>query len=353
MKTDINISSFFVMMEVKKGMNRMRHYSSDTTNYNFDQLLDRLYTVNKEAKYSELKELWKDLAKDPTLIMATGGSKAAAVFLSMVLEEQNGISEVIEPRDFFHKKNLNAYHNLVALSAGGSSNGIKEALTRFEGESYLITGNPKLQMEKVHIFDWSNDSYQLMKENSFISMVPTINPMLLFLEWQSNELESIIHTKLQKGLLASKLEIEKFPFDFKNCSMLQVMTGYDTRTASQILESNLSEAVGLPTILHEKGEFCHGRSNLLYHQPQSPLLYLMHERNSLDDALLEILTQEYPHIFIMKTNEDPNPLWNEFQLSLHMYYLSKKIAEDRGVDLTCPDYNRKVVQKVYRYRGEM
>ena len=36
-----------------------------------------------------------------------------------------------------------------------------------------------------------------------------------------------------------------------------------------------------------------------------------------------------------------------------MYYLSKKIADDKKIDLTMPEYNPRVVKKLYKYKGEM
>lgn len=38
---------------------------------------------------------------------------------------------------------------------------------------------------------------------------------------------------------------------------------------------------------------------------------------------------------------------------LQMYFLSKKIADDKGIDLTQPEYNPKLVKKLYNFRGEM
>ena len=43
----------------------------------------------------------------------------------------------------------------------------------------------------------------------------------------------------------------------------------------------------------------------------------------------------------------------EYYLSLQMYYLSRKIAEDKGIDITCPEYNPNIVKRVYKYRGQM
>ena len=36
-----------------------------------------------------------------------------------------------------------------------------------------------------------------------------------------------------------------------------------------------------------------------------------------------------------------------------MYFLSKKIAEDKNIDLTQPEYNPTLVKKLYKFKGEM
>ena len=38
---------------------------------------------------------------------------------------------------------------------------------------------------------------------------------------------------------------------------------------------------------------------------------------------------------------------------IQMYSLSKKIADDKSIDLTQPEYNPKLVKKLYNFRGEM
>ncbi len=336
------------------GLKAMKHYNMDTTEINFNKLYDRLCLLNLEEKYQEVKPLLDNLTQGSTLIMATGGSRGAAYFLSLVLDAKKQISEVIEPRDFFYKKNIDSYQNLVAISASGTTNGIEEALTLFKGNRFLITENPLAKKDDFSTFIWSNTSYLEQKENSFISLVPTLAPMFLFLKW-ANEKEIGDLSQAINMIRQAKDEIENFPFSFDKMELLQVMTGYDTKVSSGILESNLTESLGLPIILHDKGDFCHGRSNVLYRHEQSPLFYLLHEPSSLDTLLLDVLKKEYPNIFILDTNskKESSMITREFYLSLKMYYLSKKIAEDKKRDLTCPDYNPNVVKKVYRYRGEM
>ena len=69
--------------------------------------------------------------KNPTLIIATGGSKVVAYYLQLIIERlgiDGIICEVIEPRDYFYKTNRNQFSNLIAISTSGNTNGIKDVI---------------------------------------------------------------------------------------------------------------------------------------------------------------------------------------------------------------------------------
>ena len=48
-----------------------------------------------------------------------------------------------------------------------------------------------------------------------------------------------------------------------------------------------------------------------------------------------------------------NIFWKEYYLTLQMYFLSKRIADDKGIDLTMPEYNQQLIKKLYNFKGEM
>jgi fructoselysine-6-P-deglycase FrlB-like protein len=312
--------------------------------------------------------------KKPTLIMATGGSKAAAYYLQMVLESKGTITEVIEPRDYSYKTSINNFDRLIALSKNGKTNGIQEALHLFKGEKYLFTSDYVLsdnnykkskyfgENEKSMITNiyWAN-RYYADREKSFVSLVSTLGPMIIFLElacYEGKELCSKelrgINNKLKTLIKKSKNKISSLDFDFFDTNIIQIMSGYDTRASATILESNMTECGAYPTIIHDKGSYCHGRSNLLFQNPDSSLIYLLHEKKELDETLLEILRKEYQNVFLFHTsNFEGNIFWKEFYLSLQMFYLSQKLASDKQIDLTQPEYNPNVVKKLYNYKGGM
>lgn len=358
----------------------LTHTYTEPAIINFSKLEERLLQTNQDRELTVYR-FWRLLikmliSKEPTLIMATGGSKAAAYYLQMILENNGIICEVIEPRDYFYKKNINAYERLIVLSNIGKTNGVMEALKTFAGKSILITGEYTRRTDdytyrewgyQEPIFetvDWSSEAYLKNSEKSFISIIPTLAPMLMFLELSmlldENKDEFTtqdymnFNDKIRELIAKSQERIDKISFDFKDTNLIQILSGYDTKTSSCILESNMIESGASGVITHDKGSFCHGRNNILFHNPESPIVYFTHRMKKMDKEIFEVLIKEYPNIFLLHTlDENQSIYWQEFYLSLQMYYLSKKIADDKKIDLTMPEYNPTVVRKLYRYKGEM
>ncbi len=353
----------------------MKHTQTETTAINFAKLEERLLQINDPKWLTYLT--FKRFREGANLIVATGGSKACAYYLKMYLESKGDLCEVIEPRDYFYKKNINQFKNLIVISNSGKSNGIMEILKHyhdnFYGERYIISSEYVMQREDYYLcgnselptlnnINWSNG--YIDREKSFISLIPTLAPMLMILdlsvlrEKQESELSNDdlvkINSKIKELLEKSKERIKNLKFNFKDTNLIQILSGYDTHCSSSILESNMIETGTSSVVVHDKGSFCHGRSNLIFQNPESPIIYLAHQMKGLDNELLPILEKEYPNIFLFHTlDEDFSIFWKEYYLALQMYYLSKKIAEDKGIDLTMPNYNPKVIKKLYRYRGEM
>lgn len=344
----------------------IKHEHTQTTSTNFDKLENRLLTINSTGTYYYFNEnLFKPILaykNKPTLIIATGGSKSTAYFLQIYLESFGIITNVIEPRDYFYKQNVDNYKRLIVISCSANTNGIKEILENFKGEKYLITENKKEELTDTQVVYWSNDDY-IDKEKSFISIIPTLAPIMMIIDliesigkyhMPQSDILNQINSKLKILLQKSNERIKNINFNFKNENLIQILSGIDTKTACTVLESNLTESGIASTVVHDKGAFCHGRSNLIYQNPTSPIIYLAHTKTKLDEILLEALKEEYPNIFLLHTLDiDNNIFWKELYLILQMYYLSKKISEDRDIDLTMPEYNTKIIQKTYKYRGEM
>ena len=323
----------------------MEHKNTDNSELNYSLLESRILSVN-DNNYSKINDITEMLnnINDSTLIMATGGSKVVANYLDLIIQSKNIISEVIEPRDFVYKRNANSYSNLIVISSSGKSNGIEYALNNFKGNKVLLTQSL-----------WSNELYS--KERSFISLAESICPMTILLDYVegvSRDKLDLINEKIIYLLHKSKDKIGKLDYDFKDKNVLEILSGYDTRTSSYILESNMVETGTIPVVIHDKGAFCHGRSNLMFNYRDNPVLYLSHNNKELDKLLISLLNKEYNNVLLFDTFDlEDDIFFKEYYLSLQMYYLSRYISECKNIDVTMPEYNPNIVKKVYKYRGEM
>lgn len=337
----------------------MKNFNKEETE--FAKLEKRIININNfngssiiELQEKVINNLF--LNKNPTLIIATGGSVIVAYYLQMLLEQNNVISEVIEPRTFFYKQNLACFKNLVAISASGRTNGIIEALNNFSGNKYLITKD-YIKDSKFLTIPYSNKLFP-NHEKSFISLSSSFGPMALLLTIANNNITEHQMNEINKNIKLSfkqiETEINNINISFKDYNMFEIISGSDTKVSSALLESNLIEIGAGGVIIHDKGSYCHGRSNLKFNNSKNPIFYLKHNETNLDKAIIEVLKEEYENIFVFNSfKEKDNLMWKEFYLSLKMLYLSQKIATDKNIDLTKPEYNFKLVKKLYKYRGEM
>ncbi len=339
----------------------IKHKHTENTELNFSKLEERIMWVNDPylGKFNDIRELLYELTIEnkPTLIIATGGSKVVSYYIQLIVERLGIICEVIEPRDYFYKTNREMFSNLIAISASGNTNGINKALLDFKGNKYLITENKK--ESNYQVISWGNKLYS--KEKSFISLATSLGPISLLLDSTvslnidlgPSEIKKI-NDKIKELFLRSEEKIDRLIVDFKDTSLIQIMSGYETRSSASVLESNLAEVGMSAPVIHDKGSFCHGRSNLVFQYPNSYFIYLMHNKKELDELLIKLIDKEYHNILVFSaTDLNENIFWKEYYLILQMYYLSKKIAEDKNISLTQPEYNPRLVRKLYSFKGEM
>ena len=84
------------------------------------------------------------------------------------------------------------------------------------------------------------------------------------------------------------------------------------------------------------------------------MFYLEHQRKELDDMLLYYIDKEYANVSVFDTEEIHDSIyWKEYYLLLQMYFLSKKIANDKNMELTQPEYNPRLVKNFYEFKGVM
>ena len=162
-----------------------------------------------------------------------------------------------------------------------------------------------------------------------------------------------VNKKIGELLARSQEKIAKLSCSFKETNIIQIMSNYDTKCSSVALESNLVESGLCAPIVHEKGSFCHGRSNIV--NKETPIIYLSHEQSELDKVLLDTLSNKYSSLYQFDTKDlkEENYFWREYYLLLQMYYLSKKIAEDKEMDLTKPKIDKETIQALYNFKGQV
>lgn len=326
----------------------IKHTHTEKVAKNFHQLEERLCYANThmDTAIERMEEVMTTL-DGPTLLIATGGSKCVAYYLQSILDYRGIISEVVEPRTIFHKPNIKVYQNLIAISNSGKTNGIEQAFMLFPNQKYLITASD------ITFDDCNIISYQeaiSSKEKSFVSLTTSLIPMLMFFKMVQED--AFCNEKLTKMLTESKEFSKQFKEAFSSISGIEILSGYETTCAASVLESNLVETGVCPVVIHDKGSYCHGRSNLKFKYSKQPMIYLMHEKQELDSMLLDVLTSQYDFIYPVVSSGEQQVV-KDYDLALKMMYLSQEIASDNEIDLCQPEYNPKVIKKCYNYKGEM
>lgn len=332
-------------------MEKRNHTSTVPMKETFDRLEYRLIDANEKIEASSLENALDNL-KGTTVTTGCGGSLVVADFLTKVLEERGFFCVTKNTRDIIHSKHN--MDNLFAYSYSGNTHGIHLVLNQFQGNKYLLTCNN--QKEDAICLGYK----EMEKEKSFISLSSTLIPIGEFLKY---------HEKIKKEDFTKKIKLyfqeikawlrtlshQNF-LSYGSSEIFEIMTGYDTEVASYFLESTLVEAgLGNP-IIHDKYSYCHGRSTINYQDKKThSLIYLINEKTELDDFLLEVLnnTDYFPVTIIDVSTSNTSSLERQYELLLKSIFLCKKIAQDKKMDLSQVEYNRRIIQKVYQYKGEM
>lgn len=294
-----------------------------------ERVLDSLEKTDLERIRYHLKKI-----ETPTITTGVGGSSVVSNYASKVLSTKNGIiAEHHEPRDMLYKS-LKGYDNVLACSYGGKNYGVK---TSFDNglNKYLLSRNASDQEDVTNLtYDAS-----LPDEDSFISLAATLMPMSVMLAYYNDNDISVIKEILQSARDYS-VDIDK---------VYEILTGYDTGTASTYLESTLAEAGIASPVVHDKYSLCHGRTTLSYHHDHS-LIHL--DRDTELDRLYKVELPQYYQDTLTLRGKYQDPIIDDFYLTYQAMLLSKAMAESKGRDLSRMDYSP-AVKKLYKYNGEM
>lgn len=297
---------------------------------NFEKLVDRVISGLDKSDLEKINYYFKSI-NDNTIVTGVGGSNVVSNYLSKVLGMKNNIISVsLEPRDSAYV-NLQLYKNIICCSYGGRNYGVDFSFNN-NLNKYLFSFGKR---EGINNITYVVED----EEKSFISLSATLLPMAIALNY---------YTDGNKELILEILN-DSFVDDVKYSSIFEIMSGYESDTASRYLESTLTESgVAIP-LVHHKYDYCHGRSTTSYNNNNS-LIYFNGDKE-LDYLMLEELKKYYNQIIKIDFKYD-DYIINDFYLTYKSMLLTKTIAESISKDLSKVDYSP-VVKKLYRYKGEM
>ncbi len=298
---------------------------------NFNLLEKRVLDTLKETDLERIKEILEKI-KGPTICTGVGGSNVVSCFASKVLNTKNGcLTTNCEPRDMLYK-NLTNYQNVLACSYGGNNYGVKTAFNN-DLNKYLLATNPQA--------DVINLDYQssFPKEDSFISLGTTLMPMSILLAYYTNN---------DLSLITEILETKK-DYQTQQAKLYEIMSGYETSTASTFLESTLTESgVAIPVVSDKYG-YCHGRSTLSYTHPASLIIY--NRNTELDNLIIQDAPKYYQEVISLKSKYQDSII-DDFYFTYQSMLLAKSLAENTKKDLSQVAYSP-FVKKLYYFEGGM
>lgn len=318
-------------------------HSSDPDNVTFTRLEQRLLDAN-ESIDSERNYQVLDSVIEPNISIGSGGSYPAAIFGSKVLTDKGIISLNMTPRDAIY--NIKGINNLICYSWSGTSYGIIKAMDSYP-KSIVVHGNEKVLHEQEVRLHYDG----MDKEHSFISEATTLIPMGELLKYYLQE-KGIDERKYLDSIIKETFNNTELNYNVDS-SVFEIMTGDNTNTAAHILESTMLESgIGIP-ILHEKYDYCHGRSvTSSTNRGKHTLIYLINQETELDKLLLDLIPHNYKNVIILKSGTNEK-LVGEYILSLKSVLLCNYISRIKGMGLSQVEYDPSVVKKAYCYKGEL
>jgi len=337
-------------------MDKNIHTHTRSMEENFEKLENRLIEANQNIDASSLKESLDNI-EGTAITIGCGGSLVVADYLSKVLNSRGIFTTCKNSRDIVHGR-FNA-NSLFGCSYSGKTYGIKLALENFIGNKYLITCNDKINIDsdtKVILTGYS----EMDKEKSFVSLSSTLIPIGEFLKYHENMSKEEFSNKVVSYINEANCWLRSLTYQnflgYGSSEVFEIITGYDTEVASIFLESTLIESGLGNVVVHDKYSYCHGRSTINYLDERSHnLIYLINEKTEIDDFLVDRLrkTDYFPMTVIDVSSSNTSSLERQYELLIKAVFLSKKIANDKRLDLSQVNYNRELVKKLYNYKGEM
>jgi len=297
---------------------------------NFNKLESRVLHSISKSDLILIRDILKSIA-EPTLVSGVGGSHVVSTYLSKLLSKKNNIiCTNVQPRDLNYM-NIDNYKNIISCSYGCHNYGVDVTFNN-NLNKYLLSKNKK---EGVTNINYIVDD----PEDSFISLSATLVPMTILLLYYCENDISVV-----KDILSQTIN-----FDLNDKLVYEVLTGYETSTASTFIESTFTESgIGIP-IVHDKYDYCHGRSNLNYNFNNNLIFF---NTNKDLDKLYETELSKYYENIIKIDKEYKDDIINDYYFTYVSMLLCKELAKKQNKDLSRVNYSP-LVKKLYYYKGEM
>ena len=233
----------------------------------------------------ELAEKQADVGS--VLVVGAGASYSAAVFAVHALEERlsyenfSFFAEAVTPQTALMKLDYK-YDLVIGISYSGSSPDITAVANECSYRYIpflLITGvNPDsvkrmYDEEDCRIISYYNPEDDTDREYGMISMASTLIPCMLFYDackcgdnMQSSHLERIEDAKQRMEAIHKAGTLSVLAYSLKAHPMIHLLYDYHHLPVMHDLESKLTESGIACVMLHEKKNFSHGRTNVLFRQ---------------------------------------------------------------------------------------
>lgn len=298
-------------------------------NYNFSKLQSRVYDSLLKTDLNKIKNILSSI-KDETLVSGVGGSNVVSNFCAKVLSKKNNIiCDAVTPRDLLYK-NISCYRNIISCSYSGNNFGVNVSFNN-NLEKYLFSKKIKDGVENIN-YKVTDD------EHSFISLSSTLIPMTILLLYYSNDMNLIT------SILSSNIK-----FELNSFNIYEVLSGYETTTVAKFIESTMTESgIGIP-IIHDKYDYCHGRSTLGFNSSNNMIFF--DSFNELDNIYRNELSKYYQNVLRIEKKFDDD-IVNDYYFTYISMILCKEIALKQNKDLSIVNYSP-LVKKLYYFKGEM
>ena len=297
---------------------------------NFNKLEGRILDSISKTDLILIREILSNIT-EPTLVSGVGGSSVVSNYAAKLLSIKNNIiCNNITPRDMNYI-NTNNYKNIISCSYGGENFGVDLSFNN-NLNKYLLSKN---KIEGVTNINYVSDD----SEDSFISLAATLIPMTILLLYYCDNDKEVL-----KDILSSEIN-----FELNNKKIYEVLSGYESSAASTFIESTLSESGISITIIHDKYDYCHGRSTLNHHFNNN--LIFFNTQKELDKLFKEELPNYYENIIQIDKKYNDNII-NDYYFTYVSMLLCKQIAQKHNQDLSRVEYCP-IVKKIYHYKGDM